>query len=114
MFPAHVRGMTSPFKGVPLKDLDPASLTLAIAAEAARIPTLDQGAVMEAMTVASFLHRNQTRANRKTFERTPYIEHPLHVDSSMKKPEQSLAARPSGPPCLCPTGADFRYENRDG
>lgn len=39
--------------------------------------TLSHPRIAKAVGDATFLHRNQTRANRGVLERTPYIEHPL-------------------------------------
>lgn len=62
---------TSMFAQTPLKDMDGAALALAIMEE------FPSDGVRRALTAASFLHRNQTRANRGTLPRTAYIEHPL-------------------------------------
>ncbi|ACL42338.1 hypothetical protein Achl_4387 (plasmid) [Pseudarthrobacter chlorophenolicus A6] len=70
-------GMTTLFGTVPLKDMDPSALTLAIFGEIGRIPTIDGVKVSTALSAASFLHLHQTRANRKGLPRTSYIEHPL-------------------------------------
>lgn len=70
-------GMTTLFGTVPLKDMDPSALTLAIFDEIGRIPTINGVKVSTALSAASFLHLHQTRANRKGLPRTSYIEHPL-------------------------------------
>lgn len=62
---------TSMFAQIPLKDMDGAALALAIQ------EAFPSEAVRRALAAASFLHRNQTRANRGTLPRTAYIEHPL-------------------------------------
>ena len=57
---------------MPLKTMDSAALAVAILEATAAHPR-----VLAAIGDATFLHRNQTRANRGALERTPYIEHPL-------------------------------------
>lgn len=59
-------------KQLPLKNMDSAQLAAAILAA-----TGHNRLVVRAVADATFLHRNQTRANRGSLERTPYIEHPL-------------------------------------
>lgn len=59
-------------KALPLKTMDSAALTLAILEATGNDPL-----VFNAIRDATFLHRNQTRANRGQLERTSYIEHPL-------------------------------------
>lgn len=74
----HIAGMTTTlFASVPLKDMDPSALTMAIFAEIKDMPSIDGVKVSTAISAASFFHLNQTRANRKGFSRTSYIEHPL-------------------------------------
>ncbi|MFB9714092.1 hypothetical protein [Arthrobacter methylotrophus] len=68
---------TTLFDRVPLKDMDPSALTMAIFADIKDIPSIDGVKVSTAISAASFFHLNQTRANRKGFPRTAYIEHPL-------------------------------------
>jgi (p)ppGpp synthase/HD superfamily hydrolase len=68
---------TTLFDRVPLKDMDPSALTMAIFADIRDIPSIDGVKVSTAISAASFFHLNQTRANRKGFTRTAYIEHPL-------------------------------------
>lgn len=61
----------------PLKDMDATELTRELLDMVSReIPTAFD-AVSRAVVAATFLHRNQTRANRANLPRTPYIEHPL-------------------------------------
>lgn len=60
---------------VPLKELDSSSLTLAILTHVEKFPNAAD--VRNALNIAAYLHRHQTRANRKNLPRTPYIEHPL-------------------------------------
>lgn len=63
---------------LPLKELDSAGLTLVVLEEALhRYRPIDHSKIHEAVNVATFLHRKQTRAVRKNLPRTPYIEHPL-------------------------------------
>ena len=57
---------------MPLKTMDSAALAVAILEATGSHPQ-----VLAAIGDATFLHRNQTRANRGALERTPYIEHPL-------------------------------------
>lgn len=74
----HIPGMTTTlFDSVPLKDMDPSALTMAIFSDIRDIPSIDGVKVSTAISAASFFHLNQTRANRKGFPRTAYIEHPL-------------------------------------
>lgn len=68
---------TTLFDRVPLKDMDPSALTMAIFADIRDISSIDGVKVSTAVSAASFFHLNQTRANRKGFPRTAYIEHPL-------------------------------------
>lgn len=68
---------TTLFASVPLKDMDPSALTMAIFDEIREIPTIDTVKVSAAISAASYLHLHQTRANRKGLPRTSYIEHPL-------------------------------------
>lgn len=63
--------VTSFFADTPLKHMDGAALALAIQEAFPSEP------VRRALAAASFLHRNQTRANRASLPRTAYIEHPL-------------------------------------
>jgi (p)ppGpp synthase/HD superfamily hydrolase len=71
-------GMTTTlFASVPLKDMDPSALTMAIFAEIEPVPSINAIKVSTAVSAASYFHLNQTRANRKGFPRTAYIEHPL-------------------------------------
>lgn len=71
-------GMTTIlFDSIPLKDMDPSALTMAIFEEIGPIPGIDGVRVSTAMSAASYLHLHQTRANRKGLPRTSYIEHPL-------------------------------------
>jgi (p)ppGpp synthase/HD superfamily hydrolase len=62
--------VTSFFADTPLKDMDGGALALAIQEASPSEP------VRRALAAASFLHRNQTRANRASLPRTAYFEHP--------------------------------------
>lgn len=86
--PAHRGpGLPSPalppggaLRSVPLKDMDSGALTVALLSDVRELEAdgkLDSATVFDALSAATFLHRNQTRANRKDLPRTPYIEHPL-------------------------------------
>lgn len=61
---------------MPLKKLDPALLSVLLMNEA-KAANMDGEIIFEAISLASFLHSGQTRANRGNLPRTPYIEHPL-------------------------------------
>ena len=67
--------MTISLKEVPLKELDQAGLAEAILTATAGFDRAYS--IADALETATFLHRNQTRANRGNQPRTPYIEHPL-------------------------------------
>lgn len=60
---------------VPMKELDSGCLTLAILTHVEQFHDADK--IRYALNTAAYLHRHQTRANRKNLPRTPYIEHPL-------------------------------------
>lgn len=60
-----------------LKSLDSGGLTVAIIDTVNRIAPDSVQTVITALGAATFLHRNQTRANRAGMPRTPYSEHPL-------------------------------------
>lgn len=65
---------------VPLKRMDPSMLVFELHREADRLLTRADGELItSAATMASFLHRNQTRFVRGDLARVPYIEHPLRV-----------------------------------
>lgn len=68
---------TTLFASVPLKDMDPSALTMAIFDDIRDLPGIDTVKVSAAISAASYLHLHQTRANRKGLPRTSYIEHPL-------------------------------------
>lgn len=63
-------------RGRPLKTLEPASLALAVQAEACHAG-MPVDRLNQAMAAAAYLHRDQMRMNRLQFPTTPYIEHPL-------------------------------------
>lgn len=64
---------------VPLKKMDPAMLLLELDRETMTLSATDTKLVTSAVTMASFLHRDQTRMVRGNLPRVPYIEHPLRV-----------------------------------
>ena len=68
------------FPRVPLKQMDPAMLVFELDRESARVMQ-HRGCelITSAATMASFLHRNQTRMVRGDLPKVPYIEHPLRV-----------------------------------
>jgi hypothetical protein len=61
----------------PLKQLNSTALALAIVEAVKKHPHIDGEKVNKAILLASHLHRNDTRANRGRYDKTPYIEHPL-------------------------------------
>ncbi|MDP9903222.1 HD domain-containing protein [Arthrobacter bambusae] len=67
------------FPRVPLKQMDAAALVFELDREAERLLGDHSTLITSAATVASFLHRNQTRFVRGDLPRVPYIEHPLRV-----------------------------------
>lgn len=62
---------------LPLKEMDGSLLSVAIMQEAAALGVKRLDEISEAISVASYLHRDDTRANRKTLPRDTYITHPL-------------------------------------
>lgn len=64
---------------VPLKKMDPAMLVFELNRETARLMPDHSELITSAATVASHLHRNQTRMVRGDLPKVPYIEHPLRV-----------------------------------
>lgn len=67
---------------LPLKEMDALLLERAIFLEVTKVNIESPGlfnyvALSKAIQLASYLHRNQTRANRRDMPRTHYIEHPL-------------------------------------
>lgn len=67
------------FPRVPLKDMDPSMLVFELDRESERVMPEANEMITSAATVASFLHRNQTRSVRGDLPRVPYVEHPLRV-----------------------------------
>lgn len=62
---------------MPLKDMDPSLLTLAIIDAVEKMENVHKETIVYAISVASYLHRKQRRKNRKEMPLTFYIEHPL-------------------------------------
>lgn len=60
-----------------MKSLDSGGLAMAILNEVSVFAPDGLKRVMDALSAATYLHRNQTRANRAGLPRTPYSEHPL-------------------------------------
>lgn len=73
--------LPTPFPRVPLKKMDPSMLVFELDRESTRLIGSNAGSQMitSAATLASYLHRNQTRFVRGDMPRVPYIEHPLRV-----------------------------------
>ncbi|WP_181273575.1 HD domain-containing protein [Brevibacterium oceani] len=67
------------FPRVPLKRMDAAMLVVELDRETSRLMPGASELITSALTMASFLHRNQTRFVRGDMDRVPYIEHPLRV-----------------------------------
>lgn len=67
------------FPRVPLKQMDPSMLVFELDRETARLMAGSSELITSAATMASFLHRSQTRFVRGDMDRVPYIEHPLRV-----------------------------------
>jgi len=67
------------FPRVPLKQMDPSMLVFELDRETQRLMPESSELITSAATMASFLHRNQTRMVRGDLPRVPYIEHPLRV-----------------------------------
>ena len=62
---------------VSLKDMDSALLTQTFSGLINRLSGVNSVLVHDAITFSSYVHRNDMRSNRKGFNKTPYIEHPL-------------------------------------
>jgi len=62
---------------LPLKDMEASLLTHAILDKVMELKNVDYEKVAASIELAAYLHRTDTRANRKDLPRTPYIEHPL-------------------------------------
>lgn len=67
------------FPRVPLKKMDASMLVFELDRETARLMPLETELITSAATMASFLHREQTRSVRGDLPKVPYIEHPLRV-----------------------------------
>ena len=67
------------FPRVPLEQMDPALLWFELDRETHRVMPQDRELITSTASMASFLHREQTRFVRGAMERVPYIEHPLRV-----------------------------------
>lgn len=67
------------FPRVPLKQMDPSMLVFELDRETERLMPEHAELITSAATLASFLHREQTRMVRGDLPRVPYIEHPLRV-----------------------------------
>lgn len=67
------------FPHVPLKNMDPSMLVFELDRTAHGLMPEAAELVMSAATMASFLHRRQTRFVRGGMPLVPYIEHPLRV-----------------------------------
>lgn len=67
------------FPRVPLKKMDSSMLVFELDRETHRIMPEHCEMITSAATLASFLHREQTRFVRGDLPRVPYIEHPLRV-----------------------------------
>jgi hypothetical protein len=74
-----MRVMSPQLQSMSLKSMDSSALTMAVLDAARRAAPAGFTRIYDALSVAAFLHRNQTRANRKDLPRTPYIEHPLRA-----------------------------------
>jgi (p)ppGpp synthase/HD superfamily hydrolase len=67
------------FPQVPLKKMDPSMLVFELDREAHSLMPESGELITSAATMASFLHRRQTRFVRGGMPLVPYIEHPLRV-----------------------------------
>lgn len=67
------------FPRVPLKKMDSSMLVFELDRETHRVMPEHCEMITSAATLASFLHREQTRFVRGDLPRVPYIEHPLRV-----------------------------------
>jgi (p)ppGpp synthase/HD superfamily hydrolase len=67
------------FPQIPLKQMDPSLLVFELGREAHRLMPESSELITSAATMASFLHRRQTRFVRGRLPWVPYIEHPLRV-----------------------------------
>jgi (p)ppGpp synthase/HD superfamily hydrolase len=64
---------------IPLKRMDSSMLVFELDRETRRLMPTGHGLVTSAGSMASYLHREQTRFVRGDLPRVPYIEHPLRV-----------------------------------
>lgn len=71
----HDVSMKPPIAHVPLKEMDSSLLTMTLIGESEKLGIRDD--VISAISHAAWFHLGQTRMNRASFPRTPYIEHPL-------------------------------------
>ncbi len=78
-FEAHNLRAAEFFNSLPLKEMDAAMLLaeLMILIETKLVDKVNYDKITSAISFASFLHRNDMRANRAHLPKTPYIEHPL-------------------------------------
>lgn len=67
------------FPRVPLKQMDSSMLIFELDRETLRLMPESTELITSAATLASFLHRKQTRFVRGDLPQVPYIEHPLRV-----------------------------------
>lgn len=74
-----MNALPTTFPRVPLKKMDPSMLVFELDRETHRLIPAACELITSAATMASFLHREQTRSVRGDLPRVPYIEHPLRV-----------------------------------
>lgn len=70
-------GMSPQLQSLSLKSMDSSALTLSVLDAVSLSAPADAARIFQAVSAAAFLHRNQTRGNRGSLPRTPYIEHSL-------------------------------------
>ncbi|MGH9210633.1 MAG: HD domain-containing protein [Acidimicrobiales bacterium] len=73
-----VTGMGTALRMLPLKDMDPGLLSFAILRESAALG-VDITALVAAMELAAYVHRDDARGNRKHLPADPYIAHPFRL-----------------------------------
>ena len=61
----------------PIKSFNSQALAKAIVSFAKKTEGIDEEKIKEAILFSTHVHRNDLRSNRKQYEKTPYIEHPL-------------------------------------
>lgn len=71
--------LSVPLTDLVLKEMDPALLLLSLWREWEAVADHNAEKIIDAATVSAFVHRNQTRKNRKTLPVTHYVEHPLRL-----------------------------------